>query len=134
LFEFVLSESSTAKPFDLKVNIQDLFQLLSQAKQCDVARLKSRVLSLKKNLTKRQPESSIKQEKIFAQIKQAIEKSIHDKQQKLNNLPKINYPDDLPIAQSAERIAKAIKENQVVIIAVKQDQVKQHKFLRYVLS
>ena len=112
-----MSESSTVIPSDHNINIQALFELLPQAKLCDVARLKSRVLSLKKTLTKTQNQSLIQQEKTYTQIQQAIEKSINEKQKKLNNLPKINYPEDLPIAQSSERIAKAINENQVVIIA-----------------
>jgi len=112
-----LSESSTASSVNPNINIQVLFELLSQAKRCDVSRLKSRVLSLKKNLTKGHTASSQKHDKTFTQIQLAIEKSISEKQKKLNNLPKIIYPEDLPIAQSADRIAKAIKENQVVIIA-----------------
>jgi len=117
LFEFALSESYAVNPSPRNINIQALFELLTKAKQCDVARLKSRVLNLKKSLAKGQAENSLKHEKNFYQIQQAIEKSISEKQQKLLNLPTINYPEDLPIAQSAERIATAIKANQVVIIA-----------------
>src|SRR5262245_2237135 len=36
--------------------------------------------------------------------------------QRRAHLPKITYPDDLPVSQRREEIAKAISENQVVVI------------------
>jgi ATP-dependent helicase HrpA len=36
--------------------------------------------------------------------------------QRRSRLPKISYPDDLPVSQRREEIAKAISENQVVVI------------------
>src|SRR5437899_1324079 len=36
--------------------------------------------------------------------------------QRRARLPKISYPDDLPVSQRREEIAKAISENQVVVI------------------
>ncbi|MBL4822238.1 MAG: ATP-dependent RNA helicase HrpA [Colwellia sp.] len=47
----------------------------------------------------------------------AIEQSIDEKQQKLQNVPKISYPDGLPISDNAQLIAETIRDNQVVIIA-----------------
>ncbi|MBL4940902.1 MAG: ATP-dependent RNA helicase HrpA [Colwellia sp.] len=48
---------------------------------------------------------------------QAIEKSINEKKQKLQNLPNITYPEGLPISDNAQLIAQTIRDNQVVIIA-----------------
>lgn len=108
-------------------HLQGLFELLPQAKTCDVTRFKKRLLSLKKNFSKEANKKSpaelaelvlsAKQIKVVAQLQQAIVKSIEDKQQKLNNLPIIKYPEGLPISDNAEQIAKAIQDNQVVIIA-----------------
>jgi len=108
-------------------HLQSLFELLSQAKKCDVGRLKSRLLALKKTITKAAGKTSAtelaelilseKQINIVEQLQQAIVKSIQDKQRKINDLPAIKYPDGLPISDNVEQIAAAIKANQVVIIA-----------------
>ncbi|WP_246143530.1 ATP-dependent RNA helicase HrpA [Colwellia echini] len=119
-------------------HLQSLFDLLPQAKTCDVGRFKNRLISLKKtfnqnsykNIAKNkdaddslaeQETSEIalsdKQIKLVEQLQQAIIKSIQDKQFKLNNLPKITYPEGLPISDNAAEIAEVIKANQVVIIA-----------------
>jgi len=108
-------------------HLQSLFELLPQAKNCDVGRLKSRLLNLKKTITKASGHKSpaelaelplsVKQVKVVEQLQYAIIKSIEDKQRKIKNLPAINYPDGLPISENSEQIAAAIQANQVVIIA-----------------
>ncbi|WP_051092074.1 ATP-dependent RNA helicase HrpA [Colwellia piezophila] len=108
-------------------HLQNLFELLPQAKKSDVGRFKARLISLKKNLAKEsglktqaelsQLALSVKQIKLVEQLQQGILKSIADKKQKISNLPKITYPEGLPISQNAEQISKAIQDNQVVIIA-----------------
>jgi len=45
-----------------------------------------------------------------------IQISMDKRQTRLDNLPEINYP-DLPVSQKKDEIAKAILENQVIIIA-----------------
>ncbi|MCP4324474.1 MAG: ATP-dependent RNA helicase HrpA, partial [Alteromonadales bacterium] len=45
-----------------------------------------------------------------------IQASMDKRQYRLDNLPEINYP-DLPVSQKKDEIAKAIQENQVIIIA-----------------
>jgi len=112
-------------------NIQTQFELLKQVKKSDFFRLKKQLVIHKRAIE----QVSIKNENLsdkatvniverLAQLaKQVnrtahyIEQSITEKQQKLKNLPKITYPDGLPIADNAEQIAKAINDNQVVIIA-----------------
>ncbi len=108
-------------------HLQSLFELLPQAKKCDVFRLKNRLINLHKSITKDIGKQGISQLthlpltemqlKSAQHIKQGILKSIDEKAQKLNSLPRITYPDGLPISDNAEQIAQAIKDNQVVIIA-----------------
>ncbi len=108
-------------------HLQSLFELLPQAKHCDIGRLKSRLLATKKTISRAVGKKSAtelaelslseKQIKLVEQLQQAIVKSIEDKQRKLSNLPTIKYPDGLPISDNAEQIAAAIQANQVVIIA-----------------
>ncbi|KGJ87747.1 ATP-dependent helicase HrpA [Colwellia psychrerythraea] len=108
-------------------HLQNLFELMPQAKNCDAFRFKKRLVNLKKSIVKEAGQQSsteiaalllsIKQIKLVEQLQQHILKSINDKQQKIRNLPKITYPDGLPISDNAEQISKAIQDNQVVIIA-----------------
>jgi ATP-dependent helicase HrpA len=103
--------NSPKKPMAADINIQALFSLLEQVKQCDKFRLKKRLLSSKK------VKDTDKRQQSLHKIKQHIEVSIQQKQLKLQNVPKISYPESLPISQNSELIAKTISENQVVIIA-----------------
>ncbi|WP_085284325.1 ATP-dependent RNA helicase HrpA [Colwellia chukchiensis] len=93
------------------LNINALFSLLTQVKQSDKARLRKRLLGVKKIA------NATKQAKALQQIAHAIEQSIANKQWRLANIPSINFPEGLPVSDNVEVIAKAISENQVVIIA-----------------
>lgn len=77
----------------------------------DMPRFKKRLHGLKKiaNESKRQ--------KLLIQIAGHIQKSIEIKALKLAQQPKIDFPQALPVSQNVDHIAKAIEENQVVIIA-----------------
>lgn len=108
-------------------NIQAQFDLLKQVKKSDFSRLKNQLVSHKrafeqyhandKNKALKDDAKLVQLTKQLARTVQYVEQSITEKQHKLNNLPRIVYPDGLPIAENAEQIAKAIKDNQVVIIA-----------------
>ncbi len=108
-------------------NIQTQFDLLSQVKKSDYLRLKKQLVSYKRAFTllssSGDPVSEKERVKLAQLAKQvsrttqSIEQSIKEKQQKLKNLPRITYPDGLPIAENAQQISKAISDNQVVIIA-----------------
>jgi ATP-dependent RNA helicase HrpA len=100
-------QSSSSKSPSLK----SLSSLLKQTKNCDHGRLKKRLLSVKK-IT-----DQTKQTKALNTIAKAIAESINAKQVKLTNLPKVTYPQTLPVSQNADVIAETIKNNQVVIIA-----------------
>ncbi len=99
--------AATLEPID----IQSLYRQLSQVKLSDKYRLKKRLHQSKKLA------HQDKKQRAYKQIQQAIEQSIAAKQAKINNLPKISYPESLPVSQNAEHIAKAIQAHQVVIIA-----------------
>jgi ATP-dependent helicase HrpA len=108
-------------------HLQNLFELLPQAKNCDVVRFKKRLMNLKKTIHQEARgkssaelatlQLSAKQIKLVEPLQQHILKSIQDKQHKIKNLPKITYPDGLPISDNAAHISATIKANQVVIIA-----------------
>jgi len=63
----------------------------------------------------RMPEE--KQTKAIAKLESDISASIALRQQRISNLPKVTYPDSLPVSQKRDEIAAAILNNQVVIIA-----------------
>ncbi|MCW8865523.1 MAG: ATP-dependent RNA helicase HrpA [Colwellia sp.] len=112
-------------------NIQALFEQLSQVKKSDFFRFKRQLVSHKRAIEQVLPRGEQLDDKAVAKVsaklaqlaKQVnktagyIEQSINEKQQKIKHLPKITYPDGLPIADNAEQIAQAIQDHQVVIIA-----------------
>ena len=102
--------SAVISPDD-QVNIQSLFKLLSQAKHCDQSRLKKRLFGLKKISHE---EKRGKAQKVILEM---INRSIAQKQAKLNNRPTISYPETLPVSQNAGHISDMIARHQVVIIA-----------------
>jgi ATP-dependent helicase HrpA len=103
--------STATKKANKNVTVKSLFNLLEQVKLSDKARIKKRLLAVK-SIT-----DQSKQEKSLQQIAALIEQSIENKQLRLANVPKFSYPEGLPVSQNVDVIAKAIDENQVVIIA-----------------
>ena len=51
------------------------------------------------------------------ELKEWIESEVASLKARGDNVPKLEYPESLPVSQRREEIVKAIKENQVVIIA-----------------
>ena len=108
-------------------HLQKLFELLPQTKNCDAVRFKKRLMNLKRTILQEAKDKSpaelatlqlsAKQIKLIEPLQQHMLKSIEDKQKKIKNLPKITYPDGLPISENAAHISATIKANQVVIIA-----------------
>lgn len=102
-------------------NIQSSFDALTQVKKSDFYRLKQQLINHKRIMSQLASQANTtkeeQQHKQFTKTVQAIEKSIQEKQQKINNLPKITYPEGLPISDNAQQISQAIRDNQVVIIA-----------------
>lgn len=92
-------------------SVKSLFNLLSQVKGADRSRLKKRLHGLKK-IT-----NDEKQIKVLKQVANAITDSIANKNLRLGKLPKVSYPESLPVSQNVDVISEAIQNNQVVIIA-----------------
>jgi len=76
----------------------------------DQFRLKRRIDDLRHLKTPEKVEASL------TKIAVDIQVSMDKRQQRLDNLPEVSYP-DLPVSQKKDEIAKAIAQNQVVIIA-----------------
>lgn len=93
------------------INIDKLFSRLKLCLKADQFRLKKRLMS-SKTIT-----DSDKKQKSLSQISAHIDESVQKKKHKIQSVPKITYPEDLPVSQNADVIAKAITENQVIIIA-----------------
>ncbi|NVK24173.1 MAG: Flp pilus assembly complex ATPase component TadA, partial [Gammaproteobacteria bacterium] len=58
-----------------------------------------------------------KQAKVIEKIQSDIDKSVELRAKKLQNVPDIHYPEQLPVSQKHQEIKQAISEHQVVIIA-----------------
>jgi ATP-dependent helicase HrpA len=98
------------------MNIKDLNTLstiCADVMRCDQHRLQKRLRALQSTLKNGQTVES----NVFEQLSAEIEKSLKQRQRRLANLPKPQFPDDLPVSNRREDIAAAIAANQVVIIA-----------------
>ncbi|MDE3272717.1 ATP-dependent RNA helicase HrpA [Pseudoalteromonas sp. G4] len=90
---------------------QQLYSLLKNCLKKDQFLFKRRLDGVKK------VSDEAKQLKVLTTITQDIEKSIAARELRLKQLPKISYPENLPVSQKKDDIKKAISENQVVIVA-----------------
>lgn len=84
---------------------------LSHCFQSDAAKIRKRLYRLNKE------KNSEKKAAIIEQLTQQAQAAKNKVQLRLDNRPKINYPDNLPVSQKREEIASAIATNQVVIVA-----------------
>ena len=90
---------------------QQLYSLLKNCLKKDQFLFKRRLDGVK-NIS-----DEAKQLKVLSNITSNIEKSIAARELRLKNLPKVSYPENLPVSQKKDDIKKAISENQVVIVA-----------------
>lgn len=90
---------------------QQLYSLLKNCLKKDQFLFKRRLDGVKKI------SDEAKQLKVLSNITSDIEKSIAARELRLKNLPKVSYPENLPVSQKKDDIKKAISENQVVIVA-----------------
>lgn len=77
----------------------------------DGIKLRARLRNLKKI------KQASKQQSTLAKITNDCEKALSRYKTRVNSVPKIEYPQQLPVSQLRDDIARAIKENQVVIVA-----------------
>ena len=74
--------------------------------------LRSKLRTLQARLKSDKPS-----DKLQSELEQAIEKSQQLVEARRSALPVVTFPEDLPIAEKRELIAKTISENQVVVVA-----------------
>jgi ATP-dependent helicase HrpA len=94
-------------------DLNTLSQFCNDVMRCDQYPFQKRIRTLKSKLNKGQkiPDN------VFVQLSADIEKSLKKRQSRILNLPKPQFPEELPVSLQREDIAKAIAENQVVIVA-----------------
>lgn len=93
------------------LDVSCILEQLQDVKQSDIALIKSRLNGLKK------VKNDKKKQSILQSLALQVNASIASKKVKLQNLPKVSYPQALPVSQSVDVIKTAIEDNQVVIIA-----------------
>ena len=94
----------------MSLAIEALRRRLSACMNLDARRLSSRLNGIKKL-----PEG--KQITVLETIAADLDAAQARYQSRLAGVPKVTYPDNLPVSQKQAEIAKAISEHQVVIIA-----------------
>lgn len=94
-------------------DLQLLTDLCREVMRDDQSRLQKRLRDLKSKLKS----ASTTEEREFTQLAEEIDHSLKRRYRRAANLPKPNFPDDLPISDQRETIAATIAANQVVIIA-----------------
>ncbi|MGR5175243.1 ATP-dependent RNA helicase HrpA [Vibrio parahaemolyticus] len=92
-------------------NAQSLKNALKDCMIRDRFRLSKRIAGASK-INKKDSQAAV-----FDEIAIDIAKSMMEAEQRGNHSPTINYPELLPVSQKKDEIAKAIDENQVVIVA-----------------
>ncbi|HEY7087080.1 MAG TPA: ATP-dependent RNA helicase HrpA [Tepidisphaeraceae bacterium] len=96
----------------LTANLDSLPNLISQ--QCvlrDRPALRARLKTIQSRAREGKPFDQSLQ-----RLMQDIERSSTQLQQRRGNVPAVRYPDDLPVVQKRQEIARAITENKVVVI------------------
>ncbi|NMP17411.1 ATP-dependent RNA helicase HrpA [Thalassotalea sp. Y01] len=91
--------------------LNSLYSKLGQTRLCDRFLLKKRLQGVNKI------QKDNKKQAALTTIEAAIEHSIERKRLLLQGLPKVTYPQQLPVSQAVDSLKKVIGENQVVIIA-----------------
>ena len=92
-------------------HVQTLLKQLSTCMIADRFLLKNRLNQAINSLQQQKPV-----EKLLSEIAQKIQRSQLKYQQRLCNLPKPDYPIELPVSSKKAEIAEAILKNQVVIV------------------
>ena len=99
-----------------KINYQTINKSLDKALLSDKRRILNKAKKIFGNKNKKIDESNISQDdlnELAIECALACEKA----QLRNQNIPKIEYPDNLPVSKEKDNLVKLIKENQVVIIA-----------------
>ena len=91
--------------------IRELEAQIGQAMQADKFRLRNQLRAVQ------QAEQAGRAfDKSLDRLQKELEQSLARRQARATSMPPINYPDDLPVVARKDEIARAITENQVVVI------------------
>lgn len=114
-------DSHIVKPFKINVgsilseqenhSIDSLFKQIDHCWGADRGTFVRRLNGVKKI------QNAQKQQKVINQIAVEMMRSAQRREQRVDGVPQIDYPEALPVSQKKDDIYKAISENQVVIIA-----------------
>src|SRR4051812_6779615 len=100
---------------DLSVMPENLDALAAHVSACrlrDRARLRGQLANLRRRAAQGQPF-----DQSLARMTETIERCKAERAERLANLPKPTFPEELPVAAKRIEIAKAIARSQVVVIA-----------------
>ena len=98
------------------LNIPQLLKSLSSCMLADKFRLRNQLNQAQSQINQNKANCKEIGEKSLAEIARKIQQSQTKYQQRLTNLPKPEYPPELPVSGKKAEIAAAIASNQVVII------------------
>ena len=96
---------------DASASIQPLSAKIEQCMLADQHRLRSRLRGVERVAGSRPVDAAM------AKLSADVERSAARRAQREANLPKPTYPDRLPVVERRPEIARAITENQVLILA-----------------
>ncbi|WP_018691879.1 ATP-dependent RNA helicase HrpA [Algicola sagamiensis] len=95
----------------MSISVSVLALKIKNALKKDQFRFQRKLNDLKKQ------QDADKQAQALASLSSQIEKSVALCEQRASSIPKVTYPQQLPVSQKKDEIAEAIRDHQVVIIA-----------------
>lgn len=93
--------------------LSSLSQFIPDTMRCDQYHFQQRLKKIKNQLKKGQPPKDTTLDQLTADI----ERSLKQRQHRLNHLPTPAFPEDLPIYEHIQEISQAVENHQVIIIA-----------------
>jgi len=95
----------------MSVTVKELRARLADCPAAEAARLRKRIKGIERARKAGKPVKGP-----LAAVARDLEKAAKSLERRRANLPKIEYPPDLPISQKRDEIAELIKHNQVVVV------------------
>ena len=96
---------------DLRETVRALASDIGHAMLGDQHRFRSRLRGIERVASARPVDAPLEK------LRRDVERSVARRRQRLENLPRPTYPDNLPVVERRNEIADAIKHNQVLILA-----------------
>lgn len=108
-------QSENSIPVTLSNHVKEIRARLPHVMQRDRHPFSRRLKNLLKKSKKPDPDEKAIQQ--LKSLKKRIEASISEKDRRLQELPKVSFPENLPITAKKDAIVDAIRKHQVVIIS-----------------